>query len=121
MQDSTNLSNHFPARQATPVDAVEPMAPVAPTVPTDGKPPAGEGDKAGLPEVRIAVREPQFRLPRVVMAASGVFPVLFITYLLYRLMPVVLLIVISLLFATAIKPDVNWLRRGPFNLSAGNL
>src|SRR4051794_20424044 len=121
MQDSNNLSNHFPARQTAGAAAGEPVAPVALAAQVESKPPGNDTDTTVTPEVRIDVTEPQFRLPRVVMATMGVLAVLFLAYLLYRLMPVVLLIFISLLFATAIEPVVNWLRRGPFNRSAGIL
>jgi len=61
------------------------------------------------------------RLPSVVLATIGVLAVLVLAYLAYRLLPVLLLIFVSMLFATAIEPLVNWLRRGPFNRSAGIL
>src|SRR5438093_1904181 len=65
--------------------------------------------------------EPRFRLPSVVPATIGVLTVLLLAYLAYRLLPVLLLIFVSMLFATAIEPLVNWLRRGPFNRSVGIL
>src|SRR5436309_3231987 len=72
-------------------------------------------------EVNIAVKQPRLRLPSVVLATMGVLAVLVLAYLAYRLLPVLLLIFVSMLFATAIEPLVNWLRRGPFNRSAGIL
>src|SRR5947208_7690119 len=72
-------------------------------------------------ELNIEVSEPRFRLPSVVLATIGVLAVLVLAYLTYRLLPVMLLIFVSMLFATAIEPLVNWLRRGPFNRSVGIL
>jgi predicted PurR-regulated permease PerM len=72
-------------------------------------------------EVRADATTPRFRLPSVVLATLGILSVLVLAYLAYQLLPVLLLIFVSILFATAIEPIVNWLRRGPFNRSAGIL
>src|SRR6476620_10034799 len=75
----------------------------------------------GLSEIHVDVKEPRFRLPSVVLSTIGVLFVLVLAYLVYQLLPVLLLLFVSILFATAIEPVVNWLRRGPFNRSAGIL
>jgi predicted PurR-regulated permease PerM len=83
---------------------------------------AGDASPDGAAsEVHIDVAQPGFRLPSVVLATLGVLSVLLVAYFAYRLLPVVVLVFVSILFATAIEPLVNWLRRGPFNRSAGIL
>src|SRR5689334_5582820 len=77
--------------------------------------------QSATPEVHIDVSAPRFRLPSIVLGTIGVLSVLVLAYLSYLLLPVLLLIFVSMLFATAIEPLVNWLRRGPFNRSAGIL
>ena len=78
--------------------------------------PAGvENPAEETPEIHVDVKEPRFRLPSVVLATLGVLAVLVLAYLAYQLLPVLLLLYVSILFATAIEPVVNWLRRGPFN------
>jgi predicted PurR-regulated permease PerM len=42
-------------------------------------------------------------------------------YLLWRIQEVLLLLLLAILFATAIEPLVNWLRRGPFSRGQGIL
>src|SRR5215207_8245963 len=42
-------------------------------------------------------------------------------YLLWRIQEVLQLLLLAIIFATAIEPLVNWLRRGPFNRSQGIL
>ena len=42
-------------------------------------------------------------------------------YLLWRIQEVLILLVLAILFATAIEPLVNWLRRGPFSRGQGIL
>jgi predicted PurR-regulated permease PerM len=42
-------------------------------------------------------------------------------YLLWRIQEVLVLLVLAILFATAIEPLVNWLRRGPFSRGQGIL
>ena len=78
-------------------------------------------EETGQPQVQVEVQAPRFRLPSIVMATIGVLVVLLLAYLVFRLLPVLLLLFVSMLFATAIEPLVNWLRRGPFNRSAGIL
>ncbi len=70
-------------------------------------------------EVHVDLVQQGLRVPSIVLATIGVLSVLLLAYLGYRLLPVVLLVFVSLLFGTAIEPVVNWLRRGPFNRSAG--
>lgn len=74
-----------------------------------------------VPEIHVDVTEPRFRLPSVVLATIGILALLVLAYLVYVMLPVLLLLFVSILFATAIEPLVNWLRRGPFNRSAGIL
>jgi predicted PurR-regulated permease PerM len=81
----------------------------------------GDAHAMEAQEVRIDVSAPRFRLPSIVMATLGVLAVLLAAYLVYRLLPVLLLIFVSILFATAIEPLVNRLRRGPFTRSSGIL
>jgi predicted PurR-regulated permease PerM len=51
----------------------------------------------------------------VVVLVLGAF------YLLWRIQEVLLLLLLAILFATAIEPLVNWLRRGPFSRGQGIL
>src|SRR5438093_8700313 len=76
---------------------------------------------AEAPELHVDVAPGGPRVPSIILATIGVLSVLLLAYLAYRLLPVVLLLFVALLFATAIEPVVNWLRRGPFNRSAGIL
>src|SRR4051812_47988875 len=82
---------------------------------------AAETVVAEAPEVYVDVKPAPVHLPAIMLATIGVLSVLLVAYLAYRLLPVILLLFVSLLFATAIEPVVNWLRRGPFNRSAGIL
>jgi predicted PurR-regulated permease PerM len=55
------------------------------------------------------------RCTLVIVAVLGGF------YLLWRIQEVLLLLLLAILFATAIEPLVNWLRRGPFSRGQGIL
>jgi predicted PurR-regulated permease PerM len=64
------------------------------------------------------------RLPRittVVMGTAAVLGVLLVAYILYRSLLILLLLFLAVLLATAIEPAVNWLKKGPFNRTAGIL
>src|SRR6266508_3474883 len=80
-----------------------------------------EKPQEDVAEIHVDLNEPRFRLPSVVLTTLGVLTVLVLAFLTYQLLPVLLLLFVSILFATAIEPVVNWLRRGPFNRSAGIL
>lgn len=82
---------------------------------------SGSAGPVEMPEVHVDLIPQGLRVPSIVLATIGVLAVLLLAYLAYLLLPVVLLLFVSLLFATAIEPVVNWLRRGPFNRSAGIL
>ncbi|HKP53403.1 MAG TPA: AI-2E family transporter [Chloroflexia bacterium] len=69
--------------------------------------------------VQVETRGP--RVPTVIVITVSVLAVVLISYLLYRTLPLLLLLFLALLVATAIEPVVNWLRRGPFTRSAGIL
>lgn len=71
--------------------------------------------------VHVDVEVNRLRIPSVVMATAGVLFVLLMAWVLYRTLNLFLLLFLALLIATAIEPVVNWLRRGPFNRSAGIL
>lgn len=77
--------------------------------------------EVAAPQVHVDVEMDRLRIPSVVMATAGVLLVLFLAWVLYRTLNLFLLLFIALLIATAIEPVVNWLRRGPFNRSAGIL
>lgn len=71
------------------------------------------------------VREPALpiRLPagEVARATIVVLGVLIGTYVVWRILEIVLLLFLAILLATAIDPAVNWLRRGPFSRGGGVL
>jgi len=58
---------------------------------------------------------------RIALGTAAVLGVLFLAFVVYKVLSVLLLLFIALLVATAIEPVVNWLRRGPFSRSAGIL
>lgn len=76
---------------------------------------------AQTPAVRVGVSRARFGVPSVVLSTLAIIAVIVGLYLLYRLLPVLILVFVAILFATAIEPVVNWLRRGPFNRTAGIL
>ena len=71
--------------------------------------------------VNVNAKTPGIRMPTVILVTASVLAVILISYLLYRTLTLLLLLFLALLVATAIEPVVNWLRRGPFNRSAGIL
>jgi predicted PurR-regulated permease PerM len=78
-------------------------------------------DQASQANLHVDVGVSHLRVPSVVLATLAVLTVLLLAYLVYRTLPLLLLLFVALLFATAIEPLVKWLRRGPFNRSAGIL
>ncbi len=76
---------------------------------------------SGEPALHAEIEINRLRLPSVVMATIGVLAVLFLTYIVYKTLALLLILFLALLIATAIEPVVNFLRRGPFNRSAGIL
>lgn len=76
---------------------------------------------AGAQQVHVDVEVSRLRIPSVILATGGVLFVLFMAWVVYRTLNLFLLLFMALLIATAIEPVVNWLRRGPFNRSAGIL
>src|SRR5947209_6455004 len=73
------------------------------------------------PEVRVGVSRPRFTISSVILSTIAILAVLVLAYFTYKLLPVLVLVFVSILFATAIEPLVNWLRRGPFNRTLGIL
>ncbi len=78
-------------------------------------------DEASASAVSVQVETRAPRVPTVIVITVSVLAVVLISYLLYRTLPLLLLLFLALLVATAIEPVVNWLRRGPFTRSAGIL
>lgn len=72
-------------------------------------------------ELRVATDVNKLKLSTVVVATIGVLAVLFMSWVVYQSLVLLLLLFIALLIGTAIEPLVNFLRRGPFNRSAGIL
>lgn len=84
----------------------------------------GRVEVAGSPEepaLHAEIEINRLRLPSVVLATVGVLAVLFLSYIVYKTLVLLLVLFLALLIATAIEPVVNFLRRGPFNRSAGIL
>src|SRR5437762_1571187 len=71
-------------------------------------PPDDATETAEVQEVHVDVNQPLIRVPSIMLATMGVLAVLVVAYLAYQLLPVLLLIFIAVLFATAIEPVVNW-------------
>lgn len=76
---------------------------------------------ANLPTLHVGVEVNRLKIPSVFMATAGVLATLFLAWAVYKTLDLILLLFLALLIATAIEPIVNWLRRGPFNRSAGIL
>lgn len=72
-------------------------------------------------DVKIEVKPEGTPTLRVALAAIAVLGVLLLAFFIYRSLSVILLLFIALLFATAIEPVVQKLRRGPFSRSTGTL
>jgi predicted PurR-regulated permease PerM len=84
----------------------------------------GKVEAAGSPDepaLHAEIEINRLRLPSVVMATLGVLVVLLLSYAVYKTLALLLILFLALLIATAIEPVVNFLRRGPFNRSAGIL
>jgi predicted PurR-regulated permease PerM len=64
---------------------------------------------------------PQVATATVLKIALLVLGVALLVYAIYRVLPVLLLVFIAIMLATAIEPVVNNLRRGPFSRSQGIL
>ncbi|MDQ3928550.1 MAG: AI-2E family transporter, partial [Chloroflexota bacterium] len=71
--------------------------------------------------LHVGVEVNRLKIPSVVMVTAGVLLTLFVAWAMYSMLHILLLLFIAILLATAIEPVVNWLRRGPFNRSAGIL
>lgn len=71
--------------------------------------------------LHVGVEVNRLKIPSVIMVTAGVLFTLFVTWALYSMLHILLLLFIAILLGTAIEPLVNWLRRGPFNRSAGIL
>lgn len=74
-----------------------------------------------LRPLHVGVEVNRLKIPSVIMVTAGVLFTLFIAWVMYSTLHILLLLFIAILLATAIEPVVNWLRRGPFNRSAGIL
>ncbi|MEA2573701.1 MAG: hypothetical protein QOH93_999 [Chloroflexia bacterium] len=74
-----------------------------------------------LRPLHVGVEVNRLKIPSVVMVTAGVLLTLFVAWALYSMLQILLLLFIAVLLSTAIEPVVNWLRRGPFNRSAGIL
>ncbi len=109
MADGTMDSTNKNAAGANSTPIVADSAQEAPT------------ESAAVQPVHVDVEMNRLKIPSVIMATAGVLFVLLMAWVLYRTLSLFLLIFIALLIATAIEPVVNWLRRGPFNRSAGIL
>lgn len=72
-------------------------------------------------DVKIEVKPEGTPTLRVALAAIAVLGVLLVAFFIYKSLSVLLLLFIALLFATAIEPVVQKLRRGPFSRSTGTL
>ena len=84
----------------------------------------GRVEVAGSPDepaLHAEIEINRLRLPSVVLATLGVLAVLLLSYVVYKTLALLLILFLALLIATAIEPVVNFLRRGPFNRSAGIL
>jgi predicted PurR-regulated permease PerM len=79
------------------------------------------GDAASAPSVSVGVSTPRFNFTQIAVSAIVVLAVLAGAVLTYRLLPILALVFVAILFATAIEPIVTLLRRGPFNRTAGIL
>ncbi len=78
----------------------------------------------GIPveqDVKIEVKPEGPPAIRVALGAVAVLGVLLLAFFIYKSLSVLLLLFIALLFATAIEPIVQKLRRGPFSRSTGTL
>jgi predicted PurR-regulated permease PerM len=71
--------------------------------------------------VHINLESSSVPVGRIALGTGAVLGVLFLAYVIYTSLSVLLLLFIALLFATAIEPLVNVLRRGPFSRSTGIL
>jgi predicted PurR-regulated permease PerM len=91
-------------------DAEGGLGPVRGTTVTTPSGPAGERASAFSPSGWTVAR-----CTLVILAVLGG------VYLLWRIQEVLLLLLLAILFATAIEPLVNWLRRGPFSRGQGIL
>ena len=72
-------------------------------------------------DVKIEVKPEGPPAIRVALGAVAVLGVLLLAFFIYKSLSVLLLLFIALLFATAIEPVVQKLRRGPFSRSTGTL
>ncbi|HEX8600273.1 MAG TPA: AI-2E family transporter [Chloroflexia bacterium] len=92
--------------------------------PGDGKTGAEEQAQPLGGEMRplhVGVEVNRLKIPSVMMVTAGVLLTLFVAWAMYSMLHILLLLFIAILLGTAIEPVVNWLRRGPFNRSAGIL
>ncbi|HUP26790.1 MAG TPA: AI-2E family transporter [Chloroflexia bacterium] len=89
---------------------------------TSAEPDASVQEEVAQEEASVPVLNVNhLRLSTVVLVTAGVLAVLVLAYLLYQTLALLLILFLALLIATAIEPLVNFLRRGPFNRSAGIL
>ncbi|MGI8587652.1 MAG: AI-2E family transporter [Chloroflexia bacterium] len=84
---------------------------------------AGDEKPFAVPSVLPTDKAEPNRLPTgtVIRVCLVVLGVALLAYFVYRLLPVLLLLLIAIMFATAIEPVVTKLRRGPFSRSQGVL
>jgi predicted PurR-regulated permease PerM len=84
--------------------------------------PRGEaGHKQEGRQLHINLESVVLPVGRIAIGTAAVLAVLFLAFVIYKVLNILLLLFIALLVATAIEPLVNWLRRGPFSRSAGIL
>src|SRR5207244_2455930 len=66
-------------------------------------------------------KEARVKASSVLVATAIVIGAPLLLYVVYEALPLVLLLFVALLVATAIEPLVNWFRHGPFTRTAGIL
>jgi predicted PurR-regulated permease PerM len=80
-----------------------------------------EQREQGASEVRVGLSVPRSSFATVFLGALAVLSVAVLAFLTYQLLPILALVLVSILFATAIEPLVTRLRHGPFTRSTGVL